>query len=271
VELLDGLAQAVGRDRSLAQALVALADLHRRTGRYEAVDEALSRARHLVKASVEALTVEGIADKERGMFDRAARCYADIGRMLDESTASASEIAALHHNLAGLAYARERYVEAEAHARRAVAVRQAQRRAAPVDLAQDLAVLAAALSGQHRYDEAVTLFEAVLTTCRLARPPRQYEIAVHLHNLATIHHSLGESARAEHLYREALAIKETLLGDEHPEVGLVANNLGTRLHDQGRDAEAAAHLRRAFAIADRAYPPAHPVTTGVRRNLDRLV
>lgn len=270
VELLDGLAQAVGRDRSLAQALVALADLHRRTGRYEAVDEALSRARHLVKASVEALTVEGIAAKERGMFDRAARCYADIGRMLDKSTASASEIAALHHNLAGLAYARERYVEAEAHARRAVAVRQAQRRAAPVDLAQDLAVLAAALSGQHRYDEAVTLFEAVLTTCRLARPPRRYEIAVHLHNLATIHQSLGEPARAEHLYREALAIKETLLGDEHPEVGLVANNLGTLLHDQGRDAEAAAHFRRALAIADRAYPPAHPVTTAVRRNLDRL-
>ena len=280
VGLLDALPPATDRDRLLAHALIALADLHRRSGRYEAVDEALSRVRHLVEAppssgperalAVAALTVDGIAAKERGAFDRAARCYAEIGRLLDEATASPSEIAALHHNLAGLAYARERYAEAESHARRAVAVRRGQPRAAPVDLAQDLAVLAAALAGQHRTDEAVALFEEALTICRRARPPREYEIAVHLHNLAGIHQTLGAPARAEQLYREALAIKETLLGGEHPEVGLVANNLGTLLHDQGRDAEARACYRRALAIAERAYPPTHPVTTSVRHNLDRL-
>jgi Tetratricopeptide repeat len=276
VELLEALAPAIDRDRLLARTLVALADVHRRTGQYEAVDEALSHARHLVQAShergltVEALTVEGIAAKERGAFDQATRCYAEIARLIDVPTASPPEIAALHHNLAGLAHARERYVEAESHARRAIAVRHGQPRAAPVDLAQDLAVLAAALAGQHRYDEAIALFEQALRICRRARPPRQYEIAVHLHNLAAIHQTLGEPARAEQMYRAALAIKETLLGAEHPEVGLVTNNLGTLLHDQGRQAEAGVYYRRALAIAERAYPPTHPVTRTVRQNLDRL-
>jgi tetratricopeptide (TPR) repeat protein len=276
VELLDALPPAIDRDRLLAHALVVHADLHRRAGRYEAVDEALSRFRRLIEASaegtpiVEALTVEGIAAKERGSYDHAARCYAEVGRLLGGSMERTPEMAALHHNLAGLAYAREQYVEAESHARRAVAVRRALPRTAPVDLAQDLAVLAAALAGQRRHDEAIALFDEALAICRRARPPRAYEIAVHLHNLAAIQQALGDAARAEKLYREALAVKESLLGGEHPEVGLVANNLGTLLHDQGRDAEARECYRRALAIAERAYPPAHPVTNSVRRNLDRL-
>jgi tetratricopeptide (TPR) repeat protein len=276
VGLLDALPPAVDRDRLLAQALIVLADLHRRTGDYQAVDAALHRARHLVEASpdrdltVRALTVEGIAAKERGAFDQAARCYAEIGRLLDGDRAAPAEIAALHHNLAGLAYARGDHVEAESQARRAVAVRRAQRRTDPVDLAQDLAVLASALAGLHRYDEAIALFEQARTVCQRARPPRQYEIAVHLHNLAAIHHSLGAPGRADQLYREALAIKETLLGAEHPEVGLLANNLGTLLREQGRAAEAEACFRRALTIVERAYPPTHPVTKSVRRNLDRL-
>jgi tetratricopeptide (TPR) repeat protein len=277
VEMLDALPPGADRDRLLAGAVVVLADLNRRAGRYEAVDAALSRIGRLAALAptvealtVEALTVEGIAAKERGAFDRAAHCYAEVARQLDGSTGPTAEIAALHHNLAGLAHARERYVEAEEHARRAVATRRALTRAAPVDLAQDLAVLAAALAGQHRHDEAIALFEEALVICWRARPPRRYEIAVQLHNLASIRQTLGDAARAEQLYREALAIKEALLGDEHPEVGLVANNLGTLLHDQGRDAEARECYRRALAIAERAYPPEHPVTNSVRRNLDRL-
>jgi tetratricopeptide (TPR) repeat protein len=276
VGLLDTLPGPVDRDRLLAQALIVLADLHRRLGEYPAVDEALSRARQFVEASpdrdlaIQALTVEGIAAKERGAFDQAARCYAEIGRSLDGPTAAPAAIAALHHNLAGLAYARGDHIEAESHARRAVAVRRAQRRADPVDLAQDLAVLASALAGQDRHDEAIAQFEEARTICERARPPRRYEIAVHVHNLAAIHHALGAPERAEQLYREALAIKEALLGGEHPEIGLLANNLGTLLRDQGRTAEAGACFRRALTIVERAYPPEHPVTTSVRQNLDRL-
>jgi hypothetical protein len=35
-------------------------------------------------------------------------------------------------------------------------------------------------------------------------------------------------------------------------------------------AEAEEHFRLALSIAEPAYPTGHPVTTGIRRNLDRL-
>jgi tetratricopeptide (TPR) repeat protein len=238
--LLDEFPASADRDRLLARVLVALADAHRRAGRYAAVDATMARLRYLLAAlpgetsAIAALTVEGIAAKERGLFDDAARCYAEVGRLLDEAGAPTAEIAALQHNLAGLAYAQERYVEAETHARRAVALRRAEPRTTPVDLAQDLAVLASALAGQGRYDEAIALFDEALTICRKARPPRHYEIAVQLHNLAAIYQALGEPARAEQLYRQALAIKEMLLGGEHPEVAVIADKLGTLIQDRSR-------------------------------------
>jgi tetratricopeptide (TPR) repeat protein len=224
----------------LARALIVLADVHRRMGAYREVDDALLRARRLLGdapmgvLTVEALMVEGIAAKERGTFDEAERCYAEVRRALDLSGARVPAVAALHHNLAGLAYARERYVEAEAHARRALALRRSLKRVAPVDVAQDLAVLASALAGQHRHAEALALFDEATAICQEARPPREYEIAVHLHNVASIHHTLGRFDLAEDLYRRALGIKEALLGAEHPEVCLVAGNLGTLLRDAAR-------------------------------------
>jgi Tfp pilus assembly protein PilF len=75
---------------------------------------------------------------------------------------------------------------------------------------------------------------------------------------------------SEQLYRQALAIKEDLLGPDHPEVALVANNLGTLLQQQHRAAEAADLFRRALAIAEHSYPPGHPTTTGILGNLEAL-
>lgn len=272
--LLEAAPEEGRRDRMLVRALTALGDCHRRAGRYReaggVLDRALRSAERVGAADLLAavLTVLGITAKELGEYDRAARHYARVQTIHRESGASSADAATLQHNLAGLEYARGHFLRAEVHARHAVALRQASR-ATEVDLAADLAVLGSAVAGQHRYQEARGLFGQALEACRTARPPRRYEIAVHLHNLAHLEQSDGRPGRAEVLYREALAIKERLLGSGHPEVGLIANNLGTLLHDQRRS-EAADWLRRALTIAERAYPPDHPVTVRIRRNLDRL-
>ncbi|MET9338937.1 tetratricopeptide repeat protein [Nonomuraea sp. NPDC003804] len=275
LDLLEAAPEAGHRDRMLVRALTALGDCHRRAGRYREAGEVLDRALRSVERDGGApdllaavLTVLGITAKELGEYDRAARHYARVHAIHRESGASRADAATLQHNLAGLEYSRGHYLRAEAHARHAVALRQASR-ATRVDLAADLAVLGSAVAGQHRYQEARDLFGQALEACRAARPPRQYEIAVHLHNLADLEQADGRPAQAEALYREALATKERLLGAGHPEVALVANNLGTLLHEQRRP-EAADWFRRALAIVERAYPPAHPVTLRIRRNLDRL-
>jgi hypothetical protein len=93
---------------------------------------------------------------------------------------------------------------------------------------------------------------------------------VQLHNLADLEHASGRLAPAGVLYREALSLKENLLGADHLEVGLVANNLGTLLGQRCREREAADCYRRALTIAERTYEPDHPVIERVRHNLRRL-
>src|SRR6266545_1280921 len=127
---------------------------------------------------------------------------------------------------------------------------------------------AAALAALHNFDEARLQLNHALASCTAARPPRRYEVAVQLHNLAALDQACGQPQRSEQLYRRALAIKHDLLGPDHPEVALIANNLGTLLHQQYRTAEAADLFRQALTIAEQSYPPGHPTTTGILRNLD---
>jgi tetratricopeptide (TPR) repeat protein len=278
VAVLRTAADDEERDRLLGWALVGVADQRRRAGDYPAAKEALTEALRLVESGripdpglhTAVLTSQGITAKELGAIETAAQCYAQVSRIHRESGASRVDAAALEHNLAGLDYSRGRHAEAEAHARRALALRRQAPRVTEVEQAGDLAVLATALAAQQRYDEARDLLRETLRAYRAVRPPRRYEVAAQLHNLADLEHASGRLALAERLYREALSLKENLLGGDHPEVGLVANNLGTLLVERGREREAADCYRRALTIAERTYEPDHPVIGRVRHNLRRL-
>jgi tetratricopeptide (TPR) repeat protein len=262
-KLLRGLVPGVERDQRMAHVHVGLADLHRRAGRYlEAVAE-LDAAREIAGATAPIVMLLGIIAKEQGRFDEAARRYAEVQQL----GLRPAETATLQHNLAGLANARQDYAAAERHARHAVRLRRADRTATAVEVAQDVAILAAAVAGQQRYAEARDLFGQALSACRAARPIRDYEVAVHLHNLAAIEQHCGDVEAAERLYRETLVIKERLLGAEHYEVALVMNNLATVLRDTGRFDEAAGYFRRALTVSERTFPADHPLCVTARANL----
>jgi len=277
VHVLDAAVPTDERDRLLAHALLQLGQAHLLAGRYDRAGATLTRAMRLVvhapvrePATLAAvLTSLAIRAKELGAYDRAARLYGIVGRIHHESGATVAAAAALGHNLAGLAHARGHYESAESHARHAVGL-QLTAGADDVALAKDIAVLAAGLAGQDRYEEARALLHRAMTSCQDARPPRRYEIAVHLHNLASIEQRCGRAVEAERLYRDALSIKERLLGVDHREVALVANNLATLLMDQERHAEAADLLRRALSIVERRLPPGHPMAGAIRHNLRDL-
>lgn len=270
-------AATADRDRLLAWTLVGLGESHRRAGRYQQAIETLDRAVQFAetiaadqpRALCAALTERGITAKELGEYDLAARRYARVQAIHRDAGATHADAAALEHNLSGLEYARGCHPQAEFHARRALDLRQLSRSTADVEIAADLAVLAAAVAAQHRHDEAREMFEQALFICRAARPPRRYEIGVHLHGLADIEHSAGRADQAERRYREALELKQELLGVEHPEVGLVIGNLGTLLHEQSREKEAVDCFRRALAIARQAFGPDHPRAASFRDKLAR--
>jgi len=241
VRLLETAPSTARETRLLARVFTCLGDNHRRAGHYPEATIFLDRALHLLERedppdrvqTVRALTALGIAAKEQGAYAEAARRYATIADLYERDGAPLTARATLHHNLAGLAYARQQYSWAEAHARQAVSLRR-QAKASPAALAADLAVLAASLAAQDRNDEARDLLGRALGCSRAARPPRYDDIAVQLHLLATIDHESGRMDRAERGYREALSIKERILGPGHPEIAIISDNLGALLHDRRR-------------------------------------
>ncbi|MFD6162897.1 tetratricopeptide repeat protein [Nocardia sp. NPDC060256] len=70
-------------------------------------------------------------------------------------------------------------------------------------------------------------------------------------------------------YRQALTIKQRILGGDHPEIAVLTNNLATLLHQQQRHTEATEYQRRALHIATRTLPPEHPILAAIRHNLAR--
>ena len=62
----------------------------------------------------------------------------------------------------------------------------------------------------------------------------------------------------------ALAIREKVLGPEHPETATSLNNRAGLLRDKGDYAVAEPLLRRALAIKEKALGPEHPDTATER-------
>jgi hypothetical protein len=79
----------------------------------------------------------------------------------------------------------------------------------------------------------------------------------------------GDLAGARLLHERALAIREKVLGPEHPLTGQSLNNLALLLQDQGGLAGARPLCERALAIGEK-FQPEHPNTNRGRHNLARL-
>src|SRR5262249_52401987 len=67
------------------------------------------------------------------------------------------------------------------------------------------------------------------------------------------------------------AIRERMLGPEHPQTAAALNDLARILQDQGNVAEARLLYERALVIFEKALGSAHPETASVGRNLALLL
>ena len=92
-------------------------------------------------------------------------------------------------------------------------------------------------------------------------------MALRLNNLAQLLQDTNRLAEAEPLMRRALAIDETSLGPDHPDVARDLNNLAALLQATNRLAEAKPLMRRALAIFEASLGAEHRSTQTVRGNL----
>jgi tetratricopeptide (TPR) repeat protein len=81
---------------------------------------------------------------------------------------------------------------------------------------------------------------------------------------------VGDIAGARPYSERALAIREKVLGAEHPDTAGSLNNLGFLLWSQGDLSGARLYYERALAIFEARLGPDHPNTKAVRGNLGAL-
>ena len=74
----------------------------------------------------------------------------------------------------------------------------------------------------------------------------------------------GRYEQVEPLMQRALAIRETILGPEHPEVAERLHDLARLYTDQGRYSDAEPLYQRALAICEQQLGPEHPYTVTIR-------
>ena len=171
------------------------------------------------------LNEHGLRCKAAGRLTEARQCYERARDLLRlEEPVDCDALAAVYHNLGGIAFALGAYASGELMARKGIDLRlRAVMR--PDALAADLIALAALIDGQERFDEAERLYQSGLTLLRAGPHANRAEIAVGLHGLGVQYARRGRRRRAIRFLRRAARIKVEALGPAHPSLELTLRSL----------------------------------------------
>lgn len=146
-----------------------------------------------------------------------------------------------------------KYDQAEAQARRALAIREkALAPAGGIDAQLDVAVclngLGAIYLAWAKPDKAEAAYRRSLTMIQTFMSPDQADLVPHLEGLAAAFRAQGKYDQAEPLYQRALAITEKNLGADNLNTAALLEKYAGLLKDMKKPAEAKALLDRAETI-----------------------
>ena len=88
--------------------------------------------------------------------------------------------------------------------------------------------------------------------------------------MALVYDKMGEYGRALDFYNKALAIKEKVLGTEHPSTATTYHNLAILYDKMGDCANAREYAEKALAVFESRLGADHPYTAIARKTLDGI-
>ncbi len=242
-----------------------------RRGEYEAarteLREALRRAakwrqwNELQTAAGELVYVVG---HRLQRFDEGLR-YAEVARGL--AAGDPDREATIANSVAIVLQLQGKSLEAEAEARRAIALGEAARGPDDPELPSMLETLANILHSRQEFTEADELRVRVLALRERDLGPEHPRVATSRNNYAASLQAQGKLDEALVEHRKALAIRERVLGPEHPDVAQSLNNIAVILQTQGELAAAELAQRRVIGIRVGVLGAQHPEVAGSRHNL----
>jgi tetratricopeptide (TPR) repeat protein len=119
-----------------------------------------------------------------------------------------------------------------------------------------------------RYQEAIPIAERAVEVAKRVRGPEHPETAEALSNLGLVFEKIGDDAKAEPLYREALRILEKT--PEHPRTARSLNKLGSLYRGVHEYTKAEPLFQEALQIRQKVLGPEHPGTAQSLNNLGEL-
>jgi len=268
-EPFDRLRVQLGRLRG-----VALLDAGDRPGARTALTHALELCESTLGADdpdAAALhNMLGIVGKFMGTFDAAAEHYARAIALYEGAGATGGVMAALRHNLGGLAHSRGDLPTAERETRRALELHTASHGASHPDTAGDRGQLAAILSELGRHEEAERELRRTADDFGAAYGPDHVEVAIARTALGAALHRVGRLDEADAEYRAGLAARERTQGAEHPMLAPTLLNLSTLCEQRGDRGEARQFAQRAADVLDGAVTAEHPHLIAAQARLAEL-
>ncbi|MDI6104087.1 tetratricopeptide repeat protein [Actinoplanes sp. NEAU-A12] len=179
----------------------------------------------------------------------------------DENTLSAA------NNLAIVLVHLDRHDEAEGLLRDTVARRTRTLGATHVDTVTSRNALAGTLRGTPgRLAEAERMYRAILADlARNGDPGDQAHIS--RHNLAAVLFHLNKLGPAEEMFRQVLAERSRVLGDQHPDVLTTRNSLAAVLSARGKAGQAERETAAVLEARRRVLGRRHPETLDSQVNL----
>lgn len=109
-----------------------------------------------------------------------------------------------------------------------------------------------------RHAEGLTWFRHAEAMSSHGGEADELRAADRMHLLAHTRQAMGDYAEAKTLHEQALAIRERLLGPEHPDIVKSLSGLGNVAYRTGDYASAQAFYERALELNDRSLGPGHP-------------
>lgn len=91
------------------------------------------------------------------------------------------------------------------------------------------------LYGEGQFEQAIPLAQQVVTALEKSAGPGSREVASALNNEAELYNKLHRYAEAEPLYKRSLAIRQQVLGPDHPDTIKSMNRLAELFHAEGKD------------------------------------
>ena len=138
-----------------------------------------------------------------------------------------------------------------------------------MDMAETLNDLAVVVGTRGNTKEALTLHEEAVRVARAA-DAGDAELAMALSALASALSDARQYDRAEPLFRETLALRQRVLGDDHPDVAWTRYNFAYLLMETGKHDDAASMAQALLAQRGTVLPDSHPTVSATLQVLGRV-